>query len=194
MATFTPAAALAVVAAAVSVGGAGAQFPWSITPPPAFPISHDCSATNTGHLLSASDVAFDWDANCFMNATDFTWRSKVGGLVADWRNITAASRTQDLNRGVWRAVLSSSRKIVLPFNMGPTAEPTFSLEILASIGSVVTSTPFRAVFTTEAPGTVTPTSRGRGGLVYDAAGSGAMFSPWCATSPTSNTLAIGSGL
>jgi len=177
------------IAAALLPSGAVAQFPWSLPAETAFgsparPFVVDCTTP------PAADVVFHWDVNCGMNATDKTWTSRVGGLVANWNDATVS---MDSTRGLARMVLSTGKHVVLPYDMRPSRHPAFTMEILVSIGSVTASSLYRALWSTEEPGTTVAASRGRGGLVYDGPGAGIVHAPWCASSMSSSSLPIGSG-
>jgi hypothetical protein len=185
------AAAAAVLALSRTVVAQGAlPYPWSVSPDfplPPRPFIPDCA--NAGLPLPVGDVVFDWDASCGFNTTSKLWASKVGGYVA---NATDAAYTLDSIRGVGRILLSGGRHVVLPVDIRPSAYADFTMEMLASAGAVSAAT-FRALWTTEEPGTATPAARGRAGLVYDQAGAGAVHSPWCASSTGSSRIPLGSG-
>jgi hypothetical protein len=159
-----------------------------------FPV--DCTTSHTGHLLSASDIAFDWDTNCFMNATSRVWRSKVGDHTASWAGMSATMRELDLDRGLYRFThLATMPKVVFPFDISPAAQPDFTVEMLFFQTTALTSvTGFRALFTTEAPGNTVPTARGRGGLIGDQTGAGVALAPWCTTSNTTGRLPMSTGI
>jgi len=198
---------IAFLLAACLWGGAHAQsaspspspaprgpFPWTLNdtfPLPPRPFIPNCDPTN--YPLNHTDVVFDWDVNCGMDNVTMLWTSKVGGYVADWSQPTAAARTVDPSRGLARLVLSNGKKVVLPYNITPSAHPEFTLELVMGVAGISASG-FRLALTSETTGTVVPARRGRAVMVYDSAGAGTGYAAWCINSTSSTVLPIAGGL
>lgn len=178
---------------ALVVVAVAAATVWDLPPPPPslLPPPLACEAAYPAPL-SATDVVFDWDANCGMNTTDWSWTSKVGGLVANWSALST-SRTVDAARGLARLAFANGKKMTLPVDISPSVYPAFTLEVLFSVNSISTGT-YRSLLTTAMPATTTPTTWGRTILLYDNAGAGPAFAPLCTTATGTTSVPVGNGV
>lgn len=125
--------------------------------------------------IDSSTLLWDFDANCnWMCSTatvwlNSSWGSKAGSanLVIGNTTMPCAARTLDTTRGLYRLVISAGRKLRIPYNIGPTANPNgITIEYLVSVGSVATNS-FKAVWSADAGTAITSgTVHGRTLLAY----------------------------
>ena len=145
----------------------------------------------------AGSPLFDFDANCGMDWAGAapTWASKTGAhVVIANLSLPSSARSFDSTRRVYRVIVSSGRKVTIPYDVGPTAHPDATVEVLVSVGSVPANSAAKALWSSDAPGSsLTGVTHGRALLAYEAAGSGSALVPWCPTAQVGATLAVGSG-